>query len=58
MKVLKTIFGIIFDPFRKATSYINMDKVSKFFRKKSYLVYIFSAIGTILLFLTFYVWNK
>lgn len=58
MRILKTIFGCIFDPVKKLISHINIDKITKFFSKRSFVVYILAAALTALLVLSIYVWFK
>lgn len=58
MKILKQIIGFIADPFRKITGLINVDKFSRFFTKRLYLIYLVTAVCTTLLALAFYIWMK
>lgn len=58
MKVLAIIFGFITDPFRKVTSHINNEKITKYISKHNMLVYGITALITILAALTCYLWLK
>ena len=58
MKVLAIIFGFITDPFRKVTSHINNEKITKYISKHNMLVYGITALITILAALTCYLWIK
>ena len=58
MKVLSIIFGFITDPFRKVTSHINNEKITKYISKHNILVYAITAVITILMALAFYLWLK
>ena len=58
MKILSIIFGFITDPFRKITSHINNEKVTKYISKHNILIYGITALITILAALTFYLWLK
>ena len=58
MKVLAIIFGFITDPFRKITSHINNEKITKYISKHNMLVYGITALITILAALTCYLWLK
>ena len=57
-KVLQIIFGFITDPFRKVTSHVNSDKITKTVSKRQYIVYGITVLVTVLLALTFYLWKK
>ena len=57
-KVLQMIFGFIADPFRKVTSHINSEKITKGVSKRQYIVYGITLLITVLLTLTFYLWLK
>ena len=58
MKVLAIILGFITDPFRKVTSHINNEKITKYISKHNMLVYGITALITILAALTCYLWIK
>jgi hypothetical protein len=58
MKVLQIIFGFIADPFRKVTSHINSEKITKYISKHTLLVYGITLLLTVLMALTFYLWLK
>lgn len=58
MKVLSIIFGFIADPFRKITSHINSEKITKYVSKHNLIVYGITVLITILGALTFYLWLK
>ena len=58
MKVLSIIFGFIADPFRKITSHINSEKITKYVSKHNLIVYGITVLITILSALTFYLWLK
>ena len=55
-RVLQIIFGFIADPFRKVTSHVNSDKVTKTFSKRPLIIYGITVLVTVLLALTFYLW--
>ena len=57
-KVLQMIFGFIADPFRKVTSHINSEKITKGVSKRQYIVYIATIVVTVVMALTFYLWLK
>ena len=57
-KVLSMIFGFITDPFRKVTSHVNSEKITKSVSKRQYIVYGITLLITVLLTLTFYLWLK
>ncbi|MBP5444768.1 MAG: hypothetical protein J6Y28_01220 [Acholeplasmatales bacterium] len=58
MKILSIIFGFIADPFRKVTSHINSEKITKYISKHNLIVYGITVLITILSALTFYLWLK
>ena len=55
-KVLQIIFGFITDPFRKVTSHINSEKVTKTLSKRQLIIYGITVLVTVLMALAFYVW--
>lgn len=57
-KVLSMIFGFITDPFRKVTSHVNSEKITKSVSKRTYIVYGITLLVTIIMTLTFYLWLK
>lgn len=57
-KVLSIIFGFIADPFRKVTSHINSEKITKAISKKQFIIYCITLGLTIIMALTFYLWLK
>jgi len=57
-RVLSIIFGFISDPFRKVTSHIDSDKITKYTSKREWLIYVITLIITILMALGFYLWFK
>lgn len=58
MKVLQIIFGFIADPFRKVTSHINSEKITKYLSKHQIIIYCITALIVTLMALTFYLWLK
>ena len=58
MKVLQIIFGFIVDPFRKVTSHIDSEKITKFSSKRQWFIYVLTLIITIISALCFYLWLK
>ena len=56
MKVVKMIIGFITDPFRKITSHINSEKLTKNLAKHQIIIYGIAIILVLLMTLTFYVW--
>ena len=58
MKVLQIIFGFIADPFRKVTSHIDSEKITKFSSKRQWFIYVLTLIITIISTLCFYLWLK
>ncbi len=57
-RVLSIIFGFISDPFRKITSHIDSDKITKYTSKREWLIYVITLIITVLMALGFYLWFK
>lgn len=57
-RVLQIIFSFIADPFRKVTSHVNSDKITKTISKRPIIVYGITVLVTVLLALTFYLWKK
>ncbi len=57
-RVLSIIFGFISDPFRKVTSHIDSDKITKYTSKREWLIYVITLIITVLMALGFYLWFK
>ena len=57
-KVLSIIFGFITDPFRKVTSHVNSEKITKSISKRIYIVYGITVLFTVIMTLTFYLWLK
>ena len=58
MKVVKMIIGFITDPFRKVTSHINSEKISKYLSKHQIIIYGITALLIVIMALTFYLWKK
>ena len=58
LKVLQMIFGFITDPFRKVTSHIDNEKITKFVSKRQWFLYTITLVITIIAALTFYLWLK
>lgn len=58
MKVVKMIIGFITDPFRKVTSHINSEKITKYLSKHQIIIYGITAIIVTLMALAFYLWLK
>lgn len=58
MKILSIIFGFIADPFRKVTSHINSEKITRYLSKHNLLVYGITATLTIFMAILFYVLLK
>ena len=58
LKVLQIIFGFIADPFRKITSHIDSEKITKYTSKRQWLVYSITLFLTIIFALVFYLWTK
>ncbi len=58
MKVVKLIVGFITDPFRKVTSHINSEKITKYLSKHQLIIYGITALLVIIMALTFYLWIK
>jgi hypothetical protein len=58
MKVLQIILGFIADPFRKVTSHINSEKITKYLSKHQIIIYGITALIVTLMALTFYLWLK
>ena len=58
MKVIKIIIGFIADPFRKVTSHINSEKISRYLSKHQIVIYGITATLVILMALIFYLWKK
>lgn len=57
-RVLSIIFGFITDPFRKVTSHVNSEKITKSISKRIYIVYGITLILTVVMTLSFYLWFK
>ena len=58
MRVVKMIIGFITDPFRKVTSHINSEKITRYLSKHQLIIYGITATLVILMALTFYLWIK
>ncbi len=58
MKVVRIIIGFITDPFRKVTSHINSEKITKYLSKHQLIIYGITALLVIIMALTFYLWIK
>ncbi len=58
MKVVKLIIGFIADPFRKVTSHINSEKITKYLSKHQLIIYGITGFLVIIMALTFYLWLK
>ena len=58
MKILQMIFGFISDPFRKITSHVDSEKITRWFSKRQWCIYIITLVITIVMALTFYLWLK
>ena len=56
-KVLSIIFGFITDPFRKVTSHVNSEKITKTVSKKQFIIYIITLLLTVIMALAFYLWT-
>ena len=56
-RVLSIIFGFISDPFRKVTSHVNSEKITKTVSKKQFIIYIITLLLTIIMALAFYLWT-
>ena len=56
-RVLSIIFGFISDPFRKVTSHVNSEKITKTVSKKQFIIYIITLSLTIIMALAFYLWT-
>lgn len=54
MEIIKKILNAICDPFRKTVSHIDTDKVSKFFHRYKYILYLVSFILTLIVFVLVY----
>lgn len=55
LKVLQIIFGFIADPFRKVTSHIDSEKITKFISKRQWFLYTITLIITVVSAVIFYV---
>ena len=55
LKVLQIIFGFITDPFRKVTSHIDSEKITKYTSKRQWLIYVLTLVITIAAAIIFYV---
>ena len=58
MKVVKMIIGFIADPFRKVTSHINSEKITKYLSKHQIVLYAITVTLVVIMALTFYLWLK
>lgn len=58
MKVLKMIVGFIADPFRKVTSKINNEKITRYISKHQIIIYGITILLVVMMALTFYLWKK
>ena len=58
MKVVKLIIGFITDPFRKITSHINSEKISKYLSKHQIIIYGIAATLVLIMAIIFYVVKK
>lgn len=56
-RVLSIIFGFISDPFRKVTSHVNSEKITKTVSKKQFIIYIITLLVTVIMALAFYLWT-
>ena len=56
-RVLQIIFSFIADPFRKVTSHVNSEKITKTVSKKQFIIYIITLLLTIIMALAFYLWT-
>lgn len=56
MKILSKILNVICDPFRKIASMIDVDHISKFVSRHTFIIYIFAAVITGILFGLAYFW--
>ena len=57
-KILSMIFGFIADPFRKVTSHIDNEKITKYISKRDWIIYIATAVITITVALVVYLVKK
>lgn len=55
MKILQIIFGFIADPFRKVTSHINSEKITKYLSKHQIIIYGIAATLVLAMALIFYI---
>ena len=58
MKIVMLIIGFIADPFRKVTSHINSEKITKYLTKRQLIIYGITALLVIIMALVFYLWKK
>ncbi len=58
MKVVRIIIGFITDPFRKVTSHINNEKITRYLSKHQIIIYGITAFLVVIMALTFYLWLK
>ena len=58
MKIVMLIIGFIADPFRKVTSHINSEKITKYLSKHQLIIYGITALLVVIMALTFYLWKK
>ena len=58
MRILKMIVGFITDPFRKVTSKINNEKITRYIAKHQIIIYGLTITLVVLMALTFYLWKK
>ena len=58
MKIVMLIIGFITDPFRKVTSHINSEKITKYLSKHQLIIYGITITLVILMSLIFYLWLK
>ena len=55
LKVLQIIFGFIDDPFRKVTSHIDSEKITKYTSKHQWLIYVLTLVIVVTSAVIFYV---
>ena len=55
LKVLQIIFGFIADPFRKVTSHIDSEKITKYTSKRQWIIYVLTLVITVVAAILFYI---
>ena len=55
LKVLQIIFGFIVDPFRKVTSHIDSEKITKYTSKRQWIIYVLTLVITVVAAILFYI---